>query len=139
MWATKQLKGIVEDAGLGVRAALIRRVKPPPLESLSKEAQRLVKRIKNGEAGDIDVSSRKVAEEVLSQFPGLVNTDGWPATQIKQLLGGKSNIMHWDETFAPGGKILIGHPPGPRHSYVPHLQLHRDGKIVRLLFARPRQ
>lgn len=136
--AARELRAAADAAEIDI-AAMLRRDKAPPLQSLSLEAHKTIRRINRGE-GEIAVGSRAVAEEVLSQYPELAETSNWGWPMIKSLLkDGKRLTFHWDDEFGPDG-FLVNHGPDNPHRDVPHLQFERQkGKIVRVFFPKDSQ
>ncbi len=112
----------------------VRRLEPAPARtSLSAEAQRAIRKLDQGEA-EIHVSSRTVAEEILSQFPDYIETEDLRFNEIKRLFRSKEDTFHWDDVLGEDGRLLNHNATNP-HAGVPHLQLHpKKTKIIRILF-----
>jgi hypothetical protein len=129
----RELSSFARRADVEIRDALRNPDPPPPRAALSAKAQRVLRAIDRGEA-DVHVSSRAVAEEVLTQYRDFVDTRGWTMGEIKSLVGGKQSTYHWDDVFGDDG-LLIHHELSNPHATTPHLQLHRAEKsIVRIFF-----
>jgi hypothetical protein len=133
----QELRQLADEAKLNLHKAFRSFGPARPLASLSPEAQAAVVKIQAG-APDVHVSSRAVAEEVLSQFPDLAETTGWPKSQTKGLFKRSfEKTYHWDEVLGPDGRV-VGHPDA--HGDLPHLQLEdANGKkgTVRITFPPP--
>ncbi len=138
--AARKLAGLAASAEIPVLEAFAVPSPAPPLASLSPEAQRAVRAIRAGES-HLDVSSRAVAEEVLTQFPGSAETS-FPKSVTKEYTSFgpydiKSNTHHWDTERGPDGRV-VGHPiePGAAHDHgrTPHLQLQLGDGVRRIHF-----
>ncbi len=127
------LAGFARRTAIDLRDA-VRRLEPAPARSsLSAEAQRALQRLDQGEA-EIRVSSRAIAEEMLSQFPDYVETESLRFKEIKRLFDGKERTFHWDDVFGDDGRLLNHDAPNP-HAEVPHLQLHpKKRNVLRIFF-----
>ena len=116
----------------------------PPLETLSPEAQAALRKLQAG-AKRVDVSSRAVAEEILTQFPEFAETS-LPKSVANPMLRGTDYehglTYHWDTEKGPDGRV-VDHPkqPGVKpeddHGLTPHLQLEREPGTVRIHFPWP--
>jgi hypothetical protein len=131
--AVEALRKFADEAGVDIHQALRSPAPPPPRATLSREAQRVLKEIDNGNLGP-KVSSRRIAEEVLTQFPDYVDTKNWEMWQIKGLLAEKKRrTFHWDDEFDTNGRLK-------NHDDVhqePHLQLHDGGdRTIRVWFRK---
>ncbi len=127
------LADFAERTGIDLRDAVRSLAPAPARTSLSAEAQRALRKLDQGEA-EIQVSSRAVVEEILSQFPDYVETENFRFKEIKQLFDSKEATFHWDDVFGEDGRLLNHDATNP-HAEVPHLQIHpRKAKIIRILF-----
>lgn len=89
-----------------------------------------------GGSKSVWVKSQNEAEELfLGHFQGygLKNATGMSSTEAKNFFG--SNFYHWDTKFGKDGFLLF-HSPLNLHSTIPHLQVHMNGKIIRVFWIR---
>ncbi len=123
--AAQEIRRHADEAGLNLHEVFRPRLNAPPRSSLSVEAQKALGQIEGAERS-VTVSSRAVAEEVLSQFPELAQTQRWPKWKTKSLLNdGFDNTFHWDDVRGPDGRAE-GHAPDNPHGDQPHLQFDSD-------------
>ena len=84
------------------------------------------------------VDNRSQVEELFLgkyQGKGYINVTGMDAMDAKNLLGGKGNTYHWDDTFGSDG-YLLGHGAGNPDATMPHLQIHpKKGNVIRIFFG----
>lgn len=128
------LRKVAGELDIDLRETLLPDGPRPPLSSLSKEAQTAVRAIRSSERS-LHVSSRAVAEEVLSQFGELVETPHWPKSRIRQLFrNGEDLTYHWDVEMEESG-VLRHHDAADVHGRKRHLELHLEEDVdVRVFF-----
>lgn len=123
-----------DAAGIDLHAAYRSTRPAPPLESLSMEAQKAVRAIDGGSL-KVRVRSRRIAEEILSQFPDYAHTGGRPKWKTKALFEDEFvRTYHWDDVRGPDGNVA-GHGPTNPHRHLPHLQFTADkNKEIHVFF-----
>lgn len=118
-----QIRRAADSAGLDIHALLVERRGASRPASLSREAREVLERMNEG-AENLRVSSRQVAEEILSHHDGYVETAHWAKWKVKALFkDGTTRTFHWDVEFGGDGRLLFHRADDPM-SLHPHLQLH---------------
>lgn len=119
--AAEDIRRHADEAGLSVHELSRPRLSASPRSSLSAEAQKAMTQIEDG-VRSVEVSSRAVAEEILSQFPELAQTQRWAKWKTKALMEDAfENTFHWDDVKGDGGRV-VGHEANNPHGKLPHLQ-----------------